>query len=96
VSDIEFDRLLAAWFGNIARVLAPGRAFYVWGGYPNCANYPPVLKVYAKRPASSTLRLAPDCTETAKSARSEAGSTKRKNLRQNRRCSRVVAFNCIA
>lgn len=44
VSDAEFDRLLAAWFGNIARVLEPGRSFYIWGGYANCANYPPVLK----------------------------------------------------
>jgi len=44
VSDEEFDRLLAAWFGNIARVLLPGRAFYIWGGYANFANYPPVLK----------------------------------------------------
>ncbi len=44
VSDDEFDRLLAAWFGNIARVLLPGRGFYIWGGYANCANYPPVLK----------------------------------------------------
>ncbi len=44
VSDQEFDRLLAAWFGNIARVLAAGRSFYIWGGYANCANYPPVLK----------------------------------------------------
>ncbi len=44
VSDEEFDRLLRAWFGNIARVLLPGRALYCWGGYANCANYPPVLK----------------------------------------------------
>ncbi len=44
VSDEEFDRLLRAWFGNIARVLEPGRAFYVWGGYANVANYPPVFK----------------------------------------------------
>jgi DNA modification methylase len=44
VSDAEFDRLLRAWFGNLARVLEPGRAFYVWGGYANCGNYPPVLK----------------------------------------------------
>ena len=44
VSDAEFDRLLDAWFGNIARVLLPGRGFYLWGGYGNCANYPPVLK----------------------------------------------------
>src|SRR5262249_4395532 len=44
VSDEQFEQMLAAWFGNIARVLRPGRAFYVWGGYANCANYPPVLK----------------------------------------------------
>jgi DNA modification methylase len=44
VSDQEFDRLLHAWFGNLARVLLPGRAFYIWGGYANCANYPPVLR----------------------------------------------------
>jgi len=44
VSDADFDKLLAAWFGNIARVLAAGRAFYIWGGYANCGNYPPVLK----------------------------------------------------
>ncbi len=43
VSDQEFDRLLRAWFGNIARVLEPGRAFYIWGGYANVGNYPPVL-----------------------------------------------------
>jgi hypothetical protein len=27
VSEAEFERLLGAWFGNIARVLEPGRAF---------------------------------------------------------------------
>src|SRR5262249_54779266 len=36
--------LLRVWFGNLARVLLPGRAFYLWGGYANCANYLPVLK----------------------------------------------------
>jgi DNA modification methylase len=36
--------MLHAWFGNIARVLEPGRAAYIWGGYANCGNYPPVLK----------------------------------------------------
>jgi DNA modification methylase len=44
VSDQEFDRLLAAWFGNIARVLIPGGGFYIWGGYANIANYPSALK----------------------------------------------------
>ncbi|HTU18558.1 MAG TPA: DNA modification methylase [Gemmataceae bacterium] len=44
VSDRQFERLLHAWFGNLARVLLPGRAAYIWGGYANCANYPPVLK----------------------------------------------------
>jgi DNA modification methylase len=40
----EFNKLLHAWFGNLARVLEAGRAFYIWGGYANVANYPPVLK----------------------------------------------------
>lgn len=44
VSDEEFNRLLLAWFGQISRVLLPGRGFYIWGGYANCANYPPALK----------------------------------------------------
>jgi DNA modification methylase len=44
VSDTEFDRLLDAWFGNAARVLVPGRGFYIWGGYANLGNYPPFLK----------------------------------------------------
>ncbi len=44
VSDEQFDRLLDAWFGNIARVLLPGRGFYIWGGYANLGNYPPFLK----------------------------------------------------
>jgi len=44
LSDAEFDRLLAAWFGNIARALLPGRAFWLWGGYANIANYPAALQ----------------------------------------------------
>src|SRR5262249_34724080 len=44
LSEEEFERLLQAWFGSIARVLLPGRAVYLVGGYANCANYPPVLK----------------------------------------------------
>ena len=44
VTDQQFDALLDAWFGNIARVLLPGRGFYVWGGYANLGNYPPFLK----------------------------------------------------
>ncbi|AMV35225.1 Chromosome-partitioning protein Spo0J [Pirellula sp. SH-Sr6A] len=47
VSDGEFDRLLDAWFGNIARVLLPGRCFYIWGGYANLGNYPPFLSRHA-------------------------------------------------
>ena len=43
VSDEEFRRLLSAWFGNLARVLLPGRAFYAWGGFSNIANYPQAL-----------------------------------------------------
>jgi DNA modification methylase len=40
----EFDRMLDAWFGNIARVLLPGHTFVVWGGFANLGNYPPFLK----------------------------------------------------
>jgi len=47
VSPQKFNRLLHAWFGNLARVLEPGGSFYIWGGYANCGNYPPVLQ--AKR-----------------------------------------------
>jgi len=44
VSDEAFTEMLLAWFGNIARVLLPGRSFYIWGGYANIGNYPPALK----------------------------------------------------
>lgn len=44
VSDEDFARMLQAWFGNIARVLQPGRGFYIWGGYSNCGNYPRALR----------------------------------------------------
>src|SRR6266542_744992 len=44
VDDEEFESLLHARFENVARVLEPGRAFYIWGGYANCGNYPPVLR----------------------------------------------------
>ncbi len=44
VTDEQFVELLRAWFGNIARVLEPGRAAYIWGGYANCANYPAALR----------------------------------------------------
>ena len=40
----EFERMLDAWFGNMAFAMEPGAAFYIWGGYANCANYPPALK----------------------------------------------------
>ncbi|MCL4211663.1 MAG: ParB N-terminal domain-containing protein [Phycisphaeraceae bacterium] len=39
MSAADFDAVLLAWFGNMARVLLPGRCFYVWGGYANWANY---------------------------------------------------------
>ena len=44
LSEGDFNKLLDAWFGNLARALLPGRSFYLWGGYGNCGNYPPVLK----------------------------------------------------
>jgi DNA modification methylase len=44
VPEEEFKRLLRTWFANIARVLEPGRAFFVWGGYSGCGTYPSALK----------------------------------------------------
>ena len=44
VTDDAFAIMLRAWFKNAARVLTPGRAAYIWGGYANVANYPPALK----------------------------------------------------
>jgi DNA modification methylase len=44
MSGEQFEAMLHAWFGNIARVLEPGRAFFIWAGYANLGNYPPVLR----------------------------------------------------
>ena len=44
VSNEAFDQMLHAWFGNMARVLEPGRGFYIWVGYANLGRYPPFLK----------------------------------------------------
>jgi len=44
VSDEAFDQMLLDWFGNASRVLKPGGAFYIWGGYANIGNYPAPLK----------------------------------------------------
>jgi DNA modification methylase len=46
VSSEEFSRLLHLWFGNVARVLLPGHAYYIWGGYSNLPNYPGVLAAH--------------------------------------------------
>ncbi len=43
LSDDDFYNQLVKWFGNMARVLEPGRGFYVWGGYLNWPNYCPAL-----------------------------------------------------
>lgn len=44
VDEDGYRDLMTSWFHNIARVLEPGRAFYLYGGYANCARYPHVLK----------------------------------------------------
>ena len=36
--EAEFAALLRKWFGIIARVLLPGRGFYIWGGFANLGN----------------------------------------------------------
>jgi hypothetical protein len=38
VSEEAFEKLLHAWFGNIARVLLPGRAFYIWAAMRTSAT----------------------------------------------------------
>ncbi|MFW6106970.1 MAG: ParB N-terminal domain-containing protein, partial [bacterium] len=35
VTDEAFGEMLLAWFANASRVLKPGGAFYIWGGYAN-------------------------------------------------------------
>jgi DNA modification methylase len=44
VSDEAFNKMLLAWFGNMARVLHPGRLFFLFGGYSNIKNYPAALE----------------------------------------------------
>ena len=44
VSDADFKQMLNACFRNMARVLEPGRSFYIWGGYTNLGIYPAPLK----------------------------------------------------
>lgn len=44
LDDAHFAEMLKAWFGNITRVLEPGKSFYIWGGYSNIYNYPNALK----------------------------------------------------
>lgn len=44
VSDEAFTAMLNAWFGNLSKALAPGRSFYIWGGYSNLRNYPAALE----------------------------------------------------
>src|SRR5579885_2780870 len=43
MKDGDYEVLLRQWFGNLAEALKPGGSFYLWGGYANCANYPPAL-----------------------------------------------------
>ncbi len=45
-NDDEFKQMLFAWFGQIARVLQPGRAFCIWGGYWNIKNFPHALETW--------------------------------------------------
>jgi hypothetical protein len=62
VSDEEFDRLLNAWFGNLTRVLLPGRGFNIWGGYagssytsaPTCCRLQDVraARILGRQPSS--------------------------------------------
>lgn len=44
LSPEAFKAVLRKWFKNGADALLPGRSFYFWGGYANCANYPPAIE----------------------------------------------------
>jgi len=44
IGDQAFDELLRKWFGNLARVLLPGRSYYIWAGYSNVFNYPRAIE----------------------------------------------------
>ncbi len=67
-------RLLHVWFGSVARVLQPGGSFYIWGGYANCGNYPPVLKALNAENAGmgAFTKSASDWRES-ESSRPESG-----------------------
>lgn len=43
MSDGDFEKLLARWFGSIAQALEPGRSFYIWGGSKNLERFPSAL-----------------------------------------------------
>lgn len=55
VGDAKFRKLLLAWFWNAARVMLPGRSFYVWGGYSNCVNIPLALQTVGLYPAQAII-----------------------------------------
>jgi DNA modification methylase len=44
VSEEKYLQLLDGWIGNMTRVLLAGHSWYLWGGFSNCGNYPPLLK----------------------------------------------------
>lgn len=43
ITDEDFAAILRKWFNNASHHLVEGRAFYIWGGYANCANYPSAM-----------------------------------------------------
>ena len=55
VSDEDFRLLLLRWFGAIGRVLQPGRAFYIWGGYANSSKYPAAMQTSGLRFAQAII-----------------------------------------
>jgi len=40
LSDDEFNKKLKSWFSNLANVLPPGHAIYLWGGFSNLEKFP--------------------------------------------------------
>jgi DNA modification methylase len=57
VSEAEFERMLHAWFGNLARALLPGRSFYIWGGGSHIATYPAALQACGLHFSQTIIRL---------------------------------------
>ena len=44
MSEVNFTVRLSIWYSNMAACLLPGRSFYFWGSYHNCATVASAIK----------------------------------------------------